>query len=579
MIKTPRKPIDNSRAMGRAFGQALIVLAAAATVMGLAAVPAGATPSAAARTAPPNQTPRLAAAVAFDSTGSGFAARSHHQCVGADFNGDGYADLAIGIPTEDLLGGGVAAAAAVGADQGAVEVLYGSRAGLSARGSQFWTQDSAGIADRAEPDDLFGIRLGTGDFNGDGFSDLAIGVSHESIGTAIWAGAVNVLYGSRAGLTARGNRLFTQDTPGVRGMAGSDDRLGYTLAAGDFNRDGFQDLAAGAPEDLVAGIPYAGAVNVLYGSARGLTVRGNQIFSQGTRGIRGTPEAYDEFGTSVAAGDLNRDGYADLAIGVPGEGTPAKGAAGAVHVLYGSRLGLSAQGSQYWTPASPGVAGRSQHDAMLGQRLAVGDLNGDRIADLVAGAPGETVRGQIAAGAVSVLYGSKHGLAARGSQFLTQDSPGILGMAQSVDQFGFGLSIGDLSGDGIGDLVVGPYDDSYAGVVQGGAVQILLGSRQGITPAGNQFWTQDSPGIKERSETGDIFGQSTTIGDFNGDRHNDLAAGASGESVGAVLDAGDVNVLYGSAHGISAARNQLWSQNNPGIADQAEEGDHFGELP
>jgi len=73
MIKASRIPIISSHTRGRLFRRALIVLAGAATVMGLAAVPAGATPSAAARTAPPNQAPRSAVAVAFDSTGSGFA--------------------------------------------------------------------------------------------------------------------------------------------------------------------------------------------------------------------------------------------------------------------------------------------------------------------------------------------------------------------------------------------------------------------------------------------------------------------------------------------------------------------------
>jgi hypothetical protein len=73
MIKTSRKPIINSHTTSHLFKQALIVLAGAATMMGLAAAPSGATPSVAARTAPPNQAPRSAVAVAFDSTGSGFA--------------------------------------------------------------------------------------------------------------------------------------------------------------------------------------------------------------------------------------------------------------------------------------------------------------------------------------------------------------------------------------------------------------------------------------------------------------------------------------------------------------------------
>src|SRR5215204_5534200 len=181
--------------------------------------------------------------------------------VRADFNGDGAADLAIGALGEN-------------SSSGVVHVLYGSATvGLTATGSQLWSQDSPGIGGAAEPDDIFGEALAAGDFNGDGAADLAIGASGENS----FAGVVHVLYGSATvGLTATGSQLWSQDSPGIGGAAEPDDLFGEALAAADFNGDGAADLAIGASGEN----SFAGVVQVLYGSGTGLTATGSQVWSQ-----------------------------------------------------------------------------------------------------------------------------------------------------------------------------------------------------------------------------------------------------------------------------------------------------------
>ena len=139
------------------------------------------------------------------------------------------------------------------------------------------------------------------DFNHDGFADLAVGAPFEDVGTIPDGGAVNVLYGSAGKLAGVGSQLFTQDSPGVGSSAEPGDSFGFTLAAGDFNHDTFDDLAVGASNEGVGTIPAAGAVNVLYGSAGKLSGVGSQLFTQDSPGVGSSAEPGDLFGEALAA--------------------------------------------------------------------------------------------------------------------------------------------------------------------------------------------------------------------------------------------------------------------------------------
>jgi hypothetical protein len=371
------------------------------------------------------------------------AAPSAEAELRADFNGDGAADLAIGAPSESL-GAGQGSA-------GVVHVLYGSAGGLTAAGSQLWSQGSGGVGGIAEVGDGFGSALATGAINAGGHADLAITAPGEDVGRVMDAGAVNVLYGSAGGLTAAGNQVWSQDSLGVAGIAETQDFLGSAVAAGDFNGDGRADLAAGAPGETLAVVAVAaGAVNVLYGSAGGLTATGNQVWSQDSPGVANITQPRDLFGSALAAGDVNGDGRAELAVGVPGEtfDDPPSFIAehGVVHVLVGSPGGLTGTGSQLWSQDSAGIADQAEDGDRLGSALATGDFNGDGPADLAMGAPGENLNSGFGSGVVHVLPGSGAGLTATGSQLWSQDSPGVAGAPEFLDFFGQTLAASEQGG-------------------------------------------------------------------------------------------------------------------------------------
>lgn len=487
----------------------------------------------------------------------------------SDFNGDGAADLAVGVPLESV--GEVGGA-------GAVNVIYANSAGLGADHDQFWSQDTAGVVGVAEEGDFFGFELTTGDFNGDGFADLAIGAPFEDIeevDLGFDAGVVHVLYGSPEGLTARRTQLWSQDSAGIRGDAEGEEKFGASLAGGDLNGDGYADLAVGVREGEGEELEEAGAVNVLYGSDRGLRSLHNQIWSQESPGIVGDAYPLDLFGAGLAAADLDGDAIDDLAIGVLGEDLGI-GDAGAVHVLFGTTEGLTSERSQYWTQDSPGIQGKAEYADLFGLGVSAGDFDGDGYADLVIEVFNESVNGDDGAGAINVLYGSIGGPSPDRNQLFTQDSAGMPDEAEPYDGFGNPTSAGDFNGDGIDDLAIGVQsEDLPSGVPDGGAVTVLFGGASGLTTSGTRNWTQNSLTIKDAAQPQDHFGTSLTVANMDGDAYADLAVG-SREDLGEARDAGAVNVLYGAEGGLSDLRNQLWTQNTTGIAEVAEQGDFFG---
>src|SRR5205823_5792108 len=143
------------------------------------------------------------------------------------------------------------------------------------------------------------------------------------------------------------------------GAAG--DLFGSALAAGDFNADGFQDLAIGAPGQTVSGNSNAGAVSVLYGTRTGPQIPNNQFWTADTGAIVSDSNQNAMFGFALAAADFNGDSRADLAIGAPGENLPTIGAqtavagAGGVHILFGSATRLTDAANQWWNENIPGI--------------------------------------------------------------------------------------------------------------------------------------------------------------------------------------------------------------------------------
>jgi hypothetical protein len=482
----------------------------------------------------------------------------------ADFNGDGFADLAIGAFAE-------------GIRAGAVYVLYGSSAGLATGTGQLWTQNTAGVRDFSEFEDNFGYALGAGDFDGDGFGDLAIGARGENEGE----GAVTVLYGSAGGLTSTGTQRWSQRSTGIRGIAQSGDFFGSSLASADFDDDGFFDLAVGVFGETVNGAAGAGAVTVLYGSILGLRIARTQFWTQDSPlGVHDEAEENDNFGFSLTAADFDADGFADLAVGVPGETVDGAPFAGAVSVLFGGAAGLAGGDDQLWTLNSPGLRDSSETEDLFGESLTAGDFDGDGFADLAIGALFEAVGSGPPAGAVNVLYGSAAGLASKRNQLWTQDSPqGLHGMAATFDQFGNSLAAADLNGDSFTDLAIGvPNDHDPDGTqpLPGGTVQVLYGAPGGLSASNDQLWSQDTPGIAEKGETNDAFGTALAAGDFDADGFADLAVGSL-EQFGGSPQAGAVHVIYGTAEGLQAPGSQLLFEGSaPGLPGVAQHDDFFG---
>ncbi|MHC5003216.1 MAG: FG-GAP repeat protein, partial [Planctomycetota bacterium] len=237
---------------------------------------------------------------------------------------------------------------------GGVNVLFGHRNGLRAAGDQYWPPaylDDAGVIS-----DSVAWALAIADFDGDGYGDLAVGCPGSDVSGHFGAGAVVVLPGGPDGPSADGRQWLHEDLPPFDAATRDLEWFGAALTTGDWNGDGFADIAIGVPnEDSVD--TQSGLVFAVYGDGQGLAAGSAEIWYQNSPGVANSGEFFDHLGSELTAGDYDGDGFDDLVLGVPEEDVAGRENAGVLHVIYGSAGGLGA-GFQYWHQDRAGIRNR-----------------------------------------------------------------------------------------------------------------------------------------------------------------------------------------------------------------------------
>lgn len=408
--------------------------------------------------------------------------------MAGDVNGDGYSDMLAGAHQFDN----------GQSNEGVGVLILGASSGLGAVTFLECNQANA----------MMGFAVtGAGDVDGDGFSDVMAGARLYSNGQAL-EGAAFVFKGSA-------NGVITANPTIIEGGQ-IDARLGHALSsAGDVNGDGFGDIALGAYQ-YDKGSNNEGVVMIYFGSPNQINTIPDQILEG--------DQVEAQFGISVAcAGDVNADGYADLIVGARyfDKGQNNEGAA---FIYQGSRDGL--------IPAVS-VVESDQGDAWLGSAVApAGDVNGDGFSDVLVGSYAFD-HGQKDEGSVFVWYGG--GRSIKESVFTN------LEMNLPEGQFGWSVaSVGDVNGDGFGDIIVAAnnYDNGQA---YEGAAFVFHGSAQGLSTVPNT--------TLESNQQNASLGSVASAGDVDGDGFDDVIIGVPLYDNG-LPNEGKVSIFYGSKLGL-----------------------------
>lgn len=359
-----------------------------------------------------------------------------------DLDGDGYDDAIVGIPGEDI---------GDTADAGGVAILWGSKEGLSGassdwletqeptKGEQFGLSLAAAHLTGETPGDVLAVldrddlelfaydaapqpgaeekaplrrqapeklsaaaaeerhilpkSLTTGDYDDNGYADLV--VSGVTVGDEPGHGWSSYFSGNADGLA------YEHDLRG-----------GPVAASGDINHDGYDDLVTGEPNSPDDGgeTMTGGLVGVRYGDADGLKDEA-KWWTQDSSDVPGVAERGDGWGADLSVADTNGDGFADVAIGAPGEDIGTVADAGAAWVLRGSHEGMTGIGAKSWDQNSADIPGTAEKGDKWGAQVRLTDPNRDGRFGLLAAAPGEN----LGDGVVWVLSAGAGGITASGS--------------------------------------------------------------------------------------------------------------------------------------------------------------------
>ena len=383
----------------------------------------------------------------------------------------------------------------------------------------------------------FGNSVVSGNFNGDGYDDLAIAdlTEIDTQTKGLHAGAVWIFSGGPDGLQIDSVQHINQSTAGVPGSSEESDDFGGTLAAGDITGDGKDDLAIGVPNESLGSATATGGVIVLKGSSTGIvTTTGALWLDQNVSGIPGSSESGDGFGWSLAIGKVNKDAYGDLLIGTPFENLNDDGdGSGMVTQLWGSASGVSLTKATSLTGEqithAVKVTGTYVFD--LGFNVSVGDTNKDGYGEVILGVAGAEIDWHFAPGAVVSIVGRSTGLSTTGVKVISQSSSGVAGSAEDEDWFGDSIGVGDVTGDGYADVLVGVPGEDIGSTEQAGSMVLLKGSSSGLTGTGSQSLDQSSSLVPGSAETRDYFADAVTLLNLDGKGTLEAVVGSWGEEV------------------------------------------------
>ncbi|MCJ0873668.1 FG-GAP and VCBS repeat-containing protein [Streptomyces sp. AP-93] len=440
-----------------------------------------------------------------------------------DFNGDGHHDLAIGAPDAAVNVTGTDGATTPVHAAGYVTVSYGSKYGAQKTGLKVITQNSPGIPGDPTQSRQFGAVLTNGDFNGDGYADLAVGTRDDQV-TLIW--------GSATGLQSATSMADPRKAPG----------FGVVLKAGDFTGDGRTDLVVG----------YSTSLRLFRGPFK---ADGSPLSTQAVDLGREYPVfGAEDAQNRIAVGRINKGAIDDLVV--LGERRNYDEAMRG-RVLLGGTSGLR------FTPVT--IRG--------GGSVAIADFDKDGYGDIAVGDSAVQIDTDYGAGVVRVNYGSANGVDdTRGVRTFTEDSDGLPGTVEKYDRFGNSVAAADLNLDGYPELIIGALGERKATCehcyITGGGFYVLKGTSKGVTGIGAAWYAHNAPGLPTPAGTYRIPTQ-LKITDLNNDKQPELTF-----AVGALVpQLWSVGTKDGKVAGTSPTRVV-----NPPTDPQVKTGLQFGVL-
>lgn len=433
-----------------------------------------------------------------------------------DVNGDGYPDFLIGAPYND--------------DGG----LDAGKAYLMLSGPYGWTRDfpladaDASFTGEAAGDAAGIAFAGSGDLDGDGFDDLLISAPYNDASYDD-AGKIYVVFGAVSGWSQNTDLASSQTQ--ILGESEGDNAGSCLDVASDVTGNGYCDLLIGARSNSENG-DLSGKVYLLFGEA-GASWPASVDLGTGEASFVGETAHVSAGGSCAGIGDINGDGFGDIAIGASSYATGA----GKVYVVHGRSTGWTE--SQSLSTSDSSFIGEAAYDNAGRWVAGPGDLDSDGYSELLVGAPVNAEPGSMGAGQLYIERGTAAGWTQ--NQNLANSDASLYPPPSSGRQGWSAEGVGDYNGDGKDDIAVGAPNHLYGGTGNG-TVNIFLG--------GAIVWRMDGPAANGLVQfNGEVLadgaGYSVSgAGDVDGDGADEILIGAPYSDQSGV-DAGKAYLVFG----------------------------------